>query len=132
MGGMGGGGGLGDGDAAANVEISPEQVQTIRRMVAENRSLMGPLIESLKQTDPEGAAHLNPDDPDSILEYFRRLGEDEVPSGSGNAANFNAPPARLAAPPPPGTQAQGIDITPADQASIQRVSPAFFAGLASF
>jgi len=128
MGGMGGGGGPDDGDGAANVEISPEQVQTIRRMVAENRSLTGPLIESLKQTDPKGAAHLTPDDPDGILRYFSELGNDDAPSGSSNAANFNPPPAFSGGPPPrrpsppPGSQA--IEVTPAEHASIQRVSSA--------
>ena len=99
MGGMdgmgGGGGGPSDGDDGANIEISPEQVQTIRRMVAENRALTGPLIESLKQTDPEGAAHLTPDDPDGILRYFGELGNDDAPSGSSHS---NAAP-----PPPRGT-----------------------------
>jgi hypothetical protein len=77
MGGMGGAGGSGGGDAPA-VEITPEQVQTIRRMVAENPTLTGPLIESLKQTDPERAANLTPSDPDGILRFFSELRGDDT------------------------------------------------------
>ncbi|KAI0302729.1 hypothetical protein BC826DRAFT_985947, partial [Russula brevipes] len=58
MGGWGNqGGGLPGGSGVGGegvVEIDPRQVQEIRRMIAENPTLTGPLIESLKETDPEG------------------------------------------------------------------------------
>jgi len=77
MGGWGNqGGGLpgGSGVGAESVEIDPRQVQEIRRMIAENPTLTGPLIESLKETDPEGAARLSTSDPDGILRYFSTMG----------------------------------------------------------
>jgi hypothetical protein len=97
---MGGGGSSSDGDDPANIEISPEQAQTIRRMVAENKALTGPLIENLRQTDPQGAAHLTPDDPDGILRYFSELGNESGAPSDGS--NSNVAPARIAAPPPRG------------------------------
>jgi hypothetical protein len=134
MGGMGGtggtggmvsSGGSGDGDGEAAIEIDPAQVRAIRRMVAENPSLTGPLIESLKQTDPERAAHLTPSDPDGILRFFEELGDDEAPqSGSNGAlARLPAPPEPRRAASPPAAQNAGL--TPAEQASIQRVSLKF-------
>jgi hypothetical protein len=126
LGGLGGAGGPGDGDGAAAIEISPEQVRAIRRMVAENVTLMGPLVESLKQTDPERAAHLTPTDPDGILRFFEELGnDDDVPSGSGGGTIPRIPPAapalglRGAATSPPA--AQNVTLTPAEHASIQNV-----------
>ncbi len=65
-------------DISSRGEITPEQVQTIRRMVAENPTLTGPLIESLKQTDPERAANLTPSDPDGILRFFSELRDDDT------------------------------------------------------
>jgi hypothetical protein len=92
LGGLGGASGPGDGEGAAAIEISPEQVREIRRMVAENVTLMGPLVESLKQTDPERAAHLTPTDPDGILRFFEELGNDaDVPSGSGGSTISRIP-----------------------------------------
>jgi hypothetical protein len=125
MGGMGGAGGPVNGDGADAVEIDPEQVRAIRRMVAENPTLMAPLIESLKETDPEGAAHLAPDDPDGILRYFEELANEDVPSGSTGSSSSNGPIALLPAPEPrhatlPPT-AQSVSLTPAEQASIQKV-----------
>ena len=63
-------GGPGHGDNAAPIEINPAQVYEIRRMVAENPALTGPLIESIRATDPEGAAHLSTSDPDGIIRFF--------------------------------------------------------------
>jgi len=121
MGGMGSSGGSGDGDGSA-IEIDPAQVRAIRRMVAENPSLTGPLIESLKQTDPERAAHLTPSDPDGILSFFEKLGNDEAPPSGGNGAIARLPapsePRRAVSPP----AAQNLGLTPAEQASVESVS----------
>ena len=73
---LGGLNGMGDtsvpgiGDGAAAMEIDPAQVYEIRRMVAENPALTGPLIESIRATDPEGASHLSTSDPDGIIRFF--------------------------------------------------------------
>jgi hypothetical protein len=121
IGGIGSSGGSGDGDGSA-IEIDPAQVRAIRRMVAENPSLTGPLIESLKQTDPERAAHLTPSDPDGILRFFEELGNDDgLPSGrNGAIAPLPAPsePRRAVSPP----AAQNVGLTPAEQASVESVS----------
>jgi hypothetical protein len=58
------------GDDAAAMGIDPAQIYEIRRMVAENPALTGPLIESIRATDPEGAAHLSTSDPDGIIRFF--------------------------------------------------------------
>lgn len=68
--GMGDTGGPGNSDDAVPIEIDPAQVYEIRRMVAENPALTGPLIESIRATDPEGAAHLSTSDPDGIIRFF--------------------------------------------------------------
>jgi hypothetical protein len=68
--GMGDTGGPGNGDDAAPIEIDPAQVDEIRRMVAENPALTGPLIESIRATDPEEAAHLSTSDADGIIRFF--------------------------------------------------------------
>jgi hypothetical protein len=43
-------------------------------MVAENPALTGPLIESIKETDPEEAAHLSTRDVHGILDFFSKMG----------------------------------------------------------
>lgn len=58
------------GDDAAAMGIDPAQIYEIRRMVAENPALTGPLIESIRATDPEGAARLSTSDPDGIIRFF--------------------------------------------------------------
>jgi len=108
MGGMGGLGGLGalagmtgmggPGGGAAPTEIDPAQVQAIRRMVAENPLLTGPLIESLMETDPAGAAGLSVDDPEGILRYFDQIGQEA--SGQGPPVPLLAhTPASVTTPP---------------------------------
>jgi hypothetical protein len=72
--GMGGTGNSGGGDSAVPTGIDPAQVQAIRRMVAEYPALTGPLIESIRETDPEEAAHLSTKDTDGILEFFNKIG----------------------------------------------------------
>jgi hypothetical protein len=129
MGGMGGLGGLGalagmtgmggPGGGAAPTEIDPAQVQAIRRMVAENPLLTGPLIESLMETDPVGAAGLSVDDPDGILRYFDQIGQEA--SGQGPPAPLLAPtPASVTI--PPGTETQTAAVNSKEAASIERVS----------
>jgi len=100
MGGSGGMGGLaalagmagisgpGEGGGAVPIEIDAAQVRAIRRMVAENPILTGPLIESLRVTDPVGAAELSVDDPEGILHYFDQIGRGE--SGQGPPARAHA------------------------------------------
>ncbi|KAH9985799.1 hypothetical protein BJV74DRAFT_550669 [Russula compacta] len=89
-------------------------VQAIRRMVAENPTLTGPLIEDLKTTDPEGAAGLSTADPDGILRYFSQLGSDGHDSSGGSIGA----PTRVPALPPTGGDA-AMTLTPADNASIR-------------
>jgi hypothetical protein len=72
--GVDGTGGPGNGDNVAPIVIDPARVQAIRRMVAENPALTGPLIESIRETDPEGAAHLSTRDADGILGFFSSIG----------------------------------------------------------
>ncbi|KAH9963852.1 hypothetical protein BC827DRAFT_95097 [Russula dissimulans] len=128
MGGMGGLGGLGalagmtgmggPGGGAAPTEIDPAQVQAIRRMVAENPLLTGPLIESLMETDPVGAAGLSVDDPDGILRYFDQIGQEA--SGQGPPAPLLAPtPASVTI--PPGTETQTAAVNSKEAASIERM-----------
>lgn len=125
MGGLGGGGGGGGGDGGAPVEITPTQVEAIRRMVAENATLMGPLIEDLQTTDPVGAAGLSATDPDGILRYFNQLGNDggHGSSGGGGSMGSIGAPIRVPALPPAGNP--GITLTPADNASIHEVIGSF-------
>jgi hypothetical protein len=133
MGGLGGGGGGGGGpgggggDGGAPVEITPTQVEAIRRMVAENATLMGPLIEDLRTTDPEGAAGLSATDPDGILRYFNQLGNDggHGSSGGGGGGSIGSigAPTRVPALPPTGNA--GMALTPADNASIREVIGSF-------
>ncbi|KAH9993258.1 hypothetical protein BJV77DRAFT_377984 [Russula vinacea] len=71
MSGVGGGtGGPGNSDNAAPLGIDPTQVHAIRRMVADNPALTGPLIDNIRETDPEGAAHLSTSNADGILQFF--------------------------------------------------------------
>jgi hypothetical protein len=73
--GVGGTGGPSNGDnAAPMMGIDPTQVDAIRRMVADNPALTGPLIDSIRKTDPEGAAHLSTSDADGILQFFNPTG----------------------------------------------------------
>ncbi|KAI9448705.1 hypothetical protein F5148DRAFT_1292122 [Russula earlei] len=111
-------------------EIDPAQVLAIRRMVAENPALTGPLIKHLMETDPEGAKDLSVDDPDGILRYFSQLGEDYATAPSGQGARLRAPAAPVPGPgpalvpvtsrPPPGSN--DVTLTPAEAAFIEKAS----------
>jgi hypothetical protein len=70
MNGVGSTGGPGNSDNAAPLGIDPAEVHAIRRMVADNPALTGPLIDSIRETDPEGAAHLSASDTDGIFQFF--------------------------------------------------------------
>jgi hypothetical protein len=92
-------GGSGDGGSGgATAEVTPEQIDEIRRLVASNPILIGPLLEQFKQEDPElyervgGQSALT--NPEKLLRVLGEGGDDSGPSVSASTASL-LPPSTL-------------------------------------
>lgn len=129
LGGLGGGGG---GSGAATAEVSPEQIEEIRRLVAYNPILIGPLLEQIKQDDPKLYNYID-GDPEKLLHAFSQGGDDSGPSASPPSASYLPPalspaPARPPAPNPvpqrvmqPTTETQTVSVTQEEHQEIENV-----------
>lgn len=102
MGALGGGlGGGGSSSGGATAEVTPEQIEQIRRMVAYNPILTGPLLEQFRQEDPDLYNRIG-GDPEKLLTILSEVGDDSGPSASSAPASLLPPslppaPARLQA-----------------------------------
>ncbi|KAI9455447.1 hypothetical protein BJY52DRAFT_643047 [Lactarius psammicola] len=129
LGGLGGGGG---GPGAATAEVSPEQIEEIRRLVAYNPILTGPLLEQIKQEDPELYNYID-GDPEKLLRALSQGGDDSVPSAPSPPVShlptaFPPAPARLPAPAPmpqrvmqPATETRTVSVTPEEHQAIETI-----------
>ncbi|KAH9011014.1 hypothetical protein EDB85DRAFT_1158168 [Lactarius pseudohatsudake] len=126
LGALGGLGGAGAG--APTAEVSPEQIEEIRRLVAYNPILTGPLLEQIKQEDPDLYNYID-NDPEKLLHALSQGGDD---SGT------SAPPAPASRQPPalarlpatahvpqrmmrPTTQTQTVEVTQEEGQAIETI-----------
>lgn len=120
-------GGLGDaGSGAATAEVSPEQIEEIRRLVAFNPILTGPLLEQFRQEDPELYNYID-GDPEKLLRALGQGGDAGGPSASPPIAS-PLPPALPPAPAPvphrvtqPQTESRTLSVTQEEHQAIERI-----------
>ncbi|KAH8994752.1 hypothetical protein EDB86DRAFT_1244585 [Lactarius hatsudake] len=105
LGALGGLGGAGSG--APTAEVSPEQIEEIRRLVAYNPILTGPLLEQIKQEDPDLYNYID-NDPEKLLLALGQGGDD---SGT------SAPPRTMQ----PTTQTQTVQVTQEEGQAIETI-----------
>jgi len=138
LGGLGGalGGGAGGGAApqAATGEVTIEQIEEIRRMVAFTPILTGPLLEQLKEEDPDMYNYID-NDPEKLLLAFARGGAESGPTDDSTNPTSLVPPlppasarppafAPMPAPVPqgvPAAQTQTISVTQEEAEQIERI-----------
>ncbi|KAH9036716.1 hypothetical protein EDB83DRAFT_1756198 [Lactarius deliciosus] len=111
LGALGGLGGAGSGSGAPTAEVSPEQIEEIRRLVAYNPILTGPLLEQIKQEDPDLYNYID-NDPEKLLHALGQGGDD---SGT------SAPP--IPAPRQPPALGRPPATAPVPQRMMQAYDP---------
>ncbi|KAI0295828.1 hypothetical protein B0F90DRAFT_1130819 [Multifurca ochricompacta] len=144
MGGLGGMGGLsgmggmgGGGSGGGTAQVSTEQVEQIRLLVARNPNLIRPLLDQIREQDPQRAPTVD-GNPDALIRYLSEDGD----GGDDNAPiripaiNFASTPVSAPAPIPAHAPApapahgptiriqhkgQVINLTFAEHESIQRL-----------
>lgn len=127
LGGLGGAG-AGAGSGAPTAEVSPEQIEEIRRLVAYNPILTGPLLEQIKQEDPDLYNYID-NDPEKLLLALSQGGDDSGTSAPPAPASRQPPAfARLPATAPvpqrvmqPTTQTQTVEITQEEHHAIETI-----------
>ena len=87
-------GGEGASSGAPPAEVTPEKIEEIRRLVAYNPILTGPLLEQIKREDPDMYNYIN-GDPEKLLDAFGQVGAADEPSAALQAAppTSSLPPA---------------------------------------
>ncbi|KAH9062478.1 hypothetical protein EDB87DRAFT_306779 [Lactarius vividus] len=124
LGGLGGAGaGPGSGSGAPTAEVSPEQIEEIRRLVAYNPILTGPLLEQIKQEDPDLYNYID-NDPEKLLHALSQGGDDSGASAFPGPASHLAPPATAPVPQrmmQPSTQTQTVEVTPEERQAIETI-----------
>ena len=124
--GPGAGAGAGAGSGAATAEVTVEQIEEIRRLVAYNPILTGPLLEQIKQDDPDMYNYID-GDPEKLLLALGQGGDMNGPSVSTPPASHlptTLPPASAPVPqgvPQPTTESQTITVTQEEHEQIERV-----------
>jgi hypothetical protein len=91
-GGPGGGASGGASSGAPTAEVTAEQIEEIRRLVAYNPILTGPLLEQIKGEDRELYDYIA-NDPEKLLHALSRGGDDS------GGPSVSTPPTSLVAPP---------------------------------
>jgi len=121
LGGLGGGAG----SQATTAEVSPEQIEELRRLVAYNPILTGPLLEQLKEEDPVLYNYID-GDPEKLLLAFSRGDEESGPPALPPAPV--RPPSSTSVPAPvpqrvlqPTIQSQTISITWEEHEQIEHI-----------
>ncbi|KAH9046059.1 hypothetical protein EDB84DRAFT_739283 [Lactarius hengduanensis] len=128
LGALGGLGGAGAGSGAPTAEVSPEQIEEIRRLVAYNPILTGPLLEQIKQEDPDLYNYID-NDPEKLLHALSQGGDDSGTSAPPAPASRQPPAlARLPATAPmpqrmmrPTTQTQTVEVTQEEGQAIETI-----------
>ncbi|KAH8982675.1 hypothetical protein EDB92DRAFT_2117701 [Lactarius akahatsu] len=130
LGALGGlrGAGAGAGSGAPTAEVSPEQIEEIRRLVAYNPILTGPLLEQIKQDDPDLYNYID-NDPEKLLLALAQGGDNSGTSAPPAPASRQPPAlARLPATPPvpqrmmqPTTQTQTVEVTQEERQAIETI-----------
>jgi XPC-binding domain len=125
LGGLGAiGGPEGDGESGSAVEVDPTQVEEIRGLVAQNLTLIRPLVAQIKEQEPDQAADLT-EDPESVLRFFNRGANDNTPLGGRSVPVTVNVPAPATAPAAAQPANLGSGFTLAEEASINRVGFSF-------
>ncbi|KAH9159859.1 hypothetical protein EDB89DRAFT_2044583 [Lactarius sanguifluus] len=127
LGGLGGAG-AGAGSGAPTAEVSPEQIEEIRRLVAYNPILTGPLLEQIKQEDPDLYNYID-NDPEKLMHALGQGGDDSGTSAPPAPASRQPPAlARLPATAPvpqrmmrPTTQTQTLEVTQEERQAIETI-----------
>ncbi|KAH9159135.1 hypothetical protein EDB89DRAFT_2054221 [Lactarius sanguifluus] len=127
LGGLGGAG-AGSGSGAPTAEVSPEQIEEIRRLVAYNPILTGPLLEQIKQEDPDLYNYID-NDPEKLMHALGQGGDDSGTSAPPAPASRQPPAlARLPATAPvpqramqPTTQTQTVQVTQEERQAIETI-----------
>jgi hypothetical protein len=137
LGGLGGGaaGGAtgGASSGAPTAEVTAEQIEEIRRMVALNPILTGPLLEQIKEEDIDLYNYID-NDPEKLLLALGRGPDDtgsggppvptaptSMPPAAARAPNFAPVPAPVPQGVPPGAQTTTISVTQEEHAQIEGV-----------
>jgi hypothetical protein len=145
-GGTSGGASGGASSGPATAEVTAEQIEEIRRLVAYNPILTGPLLEQIKGEDPDLYNYID-GDPEKLLLALSRGPDDTGSSGppvSTPPTSFGPPalPPAAARPPtfatapapmpgnvpqpPTGAQATTISVTREEAEQIEGVRPLHF------
>ncbi|KAI9442609.1 hypothetical protein H4582DRAFT_1298152 [Lactarius indigo] len=131
LGGLGGAG-AGPGSGAPTAEVSPEQIEEIRRLVAYNPILTGPLLEQIKQEDPDLYNSIG-NDPEKLLRALSQGGDDSGTSASPAPVSHLPPalPPALARPPAtapvpqrvvqPTTETRTVEVTQEEHLDIETI-----------
>lgn len=137
LGGLGGGaaGGAtgGASSGAPTAEVTAEQIEEIRRMVALNPILTGPLLEQIKEEDIDLYNYID-NDPEKLLLALGRGPDDtgsggppvptaptSMPPAAARAPNFAPVPAPVPQGVPPGAQTTTISVTQEEHAQIEGI-----------
>lgn len=136
----GAGAGAGAGSGAATGEVTAEQIEEIRRLVAYNPILTGPLLEQIKEEDIDLYNYID-NDPEKLLLAFSRGADDSGGPPVSTPPTSMPPPAmppalrpptsaapmnRGAPQPTPGTQTTTISVTQEEHEQIEGVRPFHF------